>query len=173
LFDRLAEKRVVDGGVIHGPFGMMLHSPVAAALAAELSAYYRYQSPLPERARHLLALVVARQLDCQYEFAVHADLGREAGLPVAAIEAVRDRREPEGLAGLEAAVYAFVHQLVADHRVGDEAFDRLVDQVGLPAVTDIVGNVGWLMFISCPLNGFNVEVRPEHKVHLPEPQPEA
>jgi 4-carboxymuconolactone decarboxylase len=171
VFDRLAESRVLDDGVIHGPFGMLLHNPAVAGLAADLGAYFRYNSPLPEPTRHLLALTVARELSCQYEFAVHADLGLKEGLSDATIEAIRMGREPDGVAPLDLAVYRFVRQLVRHRRVSEAALTALVDQLGLKAVTEVVGNVGWLMFLSCPLNAFEVEVRPEHRRYLDEPSP--
>lgn len=170
IFDDLAATRSVVDGAIQGPFGVMLHSPEAARRTAELGTYYRYESGLPSRVRHLLALIVAQAFDCQYEFTVHAELARADGIPAPIVAAIGRGEDPGPLGSLdelEQTVVRFVRQLVAVHRVEPPTFGALVDLAGMQVVTDIVGNVGYLMMIACPLNAFEVEVRPEQTPELP------
>jgi len=149
-----------------GPFGVLMHSPEFAARAAHLGTYVRYQGPMPARHRHLLAMIVARELDCQYEFTAHAVLARKNGIPADAVAAIGRGEVPAGLPETEAALVAFVRQLAIDHRVDDATFAALRDRIGLKGVTDAIGATGYFAFAGHVLNAFEVEVREEHSPEL-------
>ncbi len=150
-----------------GPFGVMLHSPELAGRAAKMGDYVRYQGPMPARHRHLLAMIVAREQDCQYEFTAHAVLARKNGIPPEAVEALGRGEVPAGLPATEAALVTFVRQLVIDHRVDDATFAALQDAIGVKGLTDVVGATGYFAFAAHALNAFEVEVRQEQTPELP------
>lgn len=165
-YDEIAASRGAEF-TRQGPFGVLLHSPVFARRAAHLGSYVRYEGPMPARHRHLLAMIVARELDCQYEFTAHAVLARKNGIPAAVTEAIGRGDAPDGLPADEAAVVEFVRQLVILHRVDDETFARLEAHIGLRGVTDVVGATGYFAFAGHVLNAFEVEVREEQSPELP------
>jgi 4-carboxymuconolactone decarboxylase len=150
-----------------GPFGVLLYSPELAGRAAHLGSYVRYEGPMPARHRHLLAMIVARELDCQFEFTAHAVLARQRGIPADAVAAIGRGEVPSGLPEVEAALVAFVRQLVIDHRIDEPTFAALLGHLGLPALTDVVGAVGYFTFAAHALNAFEVEVREEQSPELP------
>ena len=84
-FDLIAESR----GKVAGPFAALLHSPELASRTAHLGAYIRFESGLSGEIRELAILTVARQLDCRYEWAMHAPLARKAGVRDDAIAAAK------------------------------------------------------------------------------------
>lgn len=171
LFDELAVTRVVVDGAVQGPFGVLLHSPEAARLTAQLGAYYRYESGLPSRVRHLAAMIVAQAMACQYEFTVHAELGRADGIPAVAVTEIGEGREPTDLPDEELAIVRFVRQLVTAHDVDDATYDAAHDRLGSRGLTDLVGNVGYLMMLAGPINVFRVDVRPGQRRELPTDGP--
>ena len=150
-----------------GPFGVLLHSPELAGRAAHLGSYVRYEGPMPARHRHLLAMIVAREQDCQYEFTAHAVLARKNGIPAEAVEALGRGDAPEGLPAVEARLVAFVRQLVIDHRVDDATFAALEGAIGRKGLADVVGATGYFAFAAHVLNAFEVEVREEQTPELP------
>jgi 4-carboxymuconolactone decarboxylase len=150
-----------------GPFGVLLHSPELAGRAAHLGSYVRYEGPMPARHRHLLAMIVAREQDCQYEFTAHAVLARKNGIPAAVVEALGRGEMPSGLSAVEAALVSFVRQLVVDHRIDEATFAALEDALGRKGVTDVVGATGYFAFAAHVLNAFEVEVREEQSPELP------
>jgi len=150
-----------------GPFGVLLHSPELAGRAAHLGSYVRYEGPMPARHRHLLAMIVARELDCQFEFTAHAVLARKNGIPAEAVEALGRGQVPAGLPDAEAALVAFVRQLVIDHRVDDTTFAALEGAIGRKGLTDVVGATGYFTFAAHVLNAFDVEVREDQTPELP------
>lgn len=166
-FDTIAETRSVVDGAIQGPYGVMLYSPAAAKTSAQLGAYYRHESVLPSRLRHVLALAVARELDCQYEFTVHADLARRDGVPAEAVAQLGRGLDTDGLTPLETLTVRFVRQLVGRHRVDSATFEAVREGLGLRGLSDLVGNIGYLMLLGCFLNAHDVEVRPEQTPELP------
>jgi 4-carboxymuconolactone decarboxylase len=163
IYDEIAESR----GRVQGPFSVLLHSPEFAARAARLGAYVRYEAPMPARHRHLIALIAARELDAQYEFTVHARLGREEGIPADAVTAIGHGEAPEGLRPDEALLVSFTRELVRQHRVNDAIFDAARDEWGLRGLTDIVGAIAYFSMVAFPLIAFNVPVRGEHTPELP------
>lgn len=163
IYDEIAESR----GRVQGPFGVLLHSQELAIRTARLGAYVRYEAPMPARHRHLIALIASRALDCQYEFTVHARLGREEGLPAEAVTAIANGEVPTGLPELETILVAFTRQLVLDHRVDDATFGSLLEHLGMRGLTDVVGAIAYFSMVAFPLNAFDVEVRAEHTPELP------
>jgi 4-carboxymuconolactone decarboxylase len=163
IYDEIAASR----GVVHGPFGVLLHSPELAVRTARLGAYVRYEAPMPARQRHLIALIASRAFDCQYEFTVHAGLAREEGIPAEAVVAIGRGEVPDGLPEDEALVVTLARQLILDHRVADDVFEAIVERVGLARFTDMVGAIAYFSMVAFPLNAFDVGVRAEHTPELP------
>ena len=118
IYDEIAGIR----GQVVGPFTTLLYSPLLAKGVSDLGRYVRYEAPVPARQRHLLALIAARELDCQYEFTVHATLARKQGIPDAVIDSIGQDQLPTGLPEVEALLVAFVRQLVVEHRIDDGAY---------------------------------------------------
>ncbi len=166
-YDEIAASRGAEF-TKQGPFGVLLHSPQFARRAAHLGSYVRYEGPMPARHRHLLTMIVARELDCQYEFTAHAVLARKNGIPAEATAALGRGETPVGLPADEAALVAFVRQLVIGHRVDDATFAALEGHIGRRGVTDVVGATGYFAFAAHVLNAFAVEVREEQVAELPD-----
>jgi 4-carboxymuconolactone decarboxylase len=158
---------------VQGPFGVLLYSPELSARIAHLGTYVRYECGLPNRWRHLLTMICARAMDCQYEFTVHAGLAADEGIPRSVVEALDRGQLPDGsqLEGIEPALVAFAHQLINDHRVDDATFESLRTALGLRRLVDVVGTIGYFSMIAVALNAFDVEVRAEHAPLLTVPRP--
>jgi 4-carboxymuconolactone decarboxylase len=158
--------------VVQGPWLGMLASPELVTRLAHLGTYVRWECGLPNRWRHLITMITARSLDCQYEFTVHADLAGREGIPGSVVEAI-DRGElpdPALLEGLEPDLVSFAHQLVNDHRVDDATFARVQAVLGPRQLADLVGTIGYFALIAHVLNAFDVEVRAEHTPQLTIPR---
>ncbi len=156
-FDLIAESR----GKVAGPFAALLHSPELASRTAQLGAHIRFESALPGQICELAILTVARQLDCRYEWAMHAPLARKAGVRDDAIAAIRDWRAPAGLTDDEAQIVGYVTQLLAAHRVDEETFRALEARLGVRALVELTATAGYYGMIACTLNAFDVTPGPE------------
>jgi 4-carboxymuconolactone decarboxylase len=85
-------------------------------------------------------------------------LGRQEGLPDAAIEAIRVGERPE-LAREDLRV---VYDLVTEHfettRLSDATYARAVEVLGERGLVDVIGIVGYYGLVSMTLNVFEVGV---------------
>jgi len=154
IFDAIAASR----GRVGVPFSLLLHSPEAAGRIAHLGAYLRFESPLQAAERELAILTAARESDCNFEFAAHARLGREAGVREEAIEALRARAPLAAFTADEARIVDFGRQLLREHRVAPDTFAAVHERFGDAGLVDLVALLGYYTLLACALNAFEVSV---------------
>lgn len=154
-FDDIAESR----GGVRGPFAVLLHSPELAGRTAHLGAYVRFEGDLPDAVRELAILTTARELECAFEWVAHVPIARDAGVPDAAVEVVRDGGDADGLDEPYRTVVAYGRELLSDHRVADATFERARERFDASGVTELTATVGYYAMMACTLNAF--EVRPD------------
>ncbi len=162
-FDAIAASR----GRVGGPFQVLLHSPKVAERTAHLGAYLRFESPLPEDLRELATLYMARESNCQYEFAAHAPQAREAGVSEAVIQAIIAGRMPDGLTPEQTTVLNYAQELSRSHRVSDATFQSALSLFGIEGLTEFTALLGYYAMLAFTLNAFDVP-----PVGTPPPLPE-
>jgi 4-carboxymuconolactone decarboxylase len=155
-----AERHVWDAivasrGSVRGPFAVLMHSPAAAERVAHLGTFIRFESGLDAATRELAALVTSHLLDCEYERAAHERLAREAGVPDAALDAVRGKQFA-AIAPEYRWVCEFARQLVLDHRIAPETFDAARERLGTRGLVDLVATIGYYANIAAVLDAFEV-----------------
>ncbi|HZS02769.1 MAG TPA: carboxymuconolactone decarboxylase family protein [Chloroflexota bacterium] len=146
---------VASRGSVRGPFAVLMHSPAVAERVAHLGTFIRFESSLDAATRELAALVTAHLLDCEYEAAAHERLAREAGVPDAALAAVRAKQ----FAAIEPAygwVCEFARQLVVDHRVAPDTFEAARARLGTRGLVELVATIGYYANIAAVLDAFEV-----------------
>lgn len=156
IYDEIAGSRgkVVIG---HG-FRALLNSPEAAARVGALGAYLRFQSDIQAKIRELVILIVARELDCAYEWTHHQPLALKAGLPEVAIAAIREGKTLDGLLLDEAEIARYVQQLLHDHSVKDDTFNAVLNQLGTKNLVDLTLIVGYYSMLALAFRTLGVEL---------------
>jgi 4-carboxymuconolactone decarboxylase len=132
-----------------------------------LGAYVRFEHPLPEDVKELAILVTARHWSAQYEWYAHRRLALKAGLEPQIIEAIAERRRPDGMSPMQAAVYDFASELHRERRVSDATFARAAEHLDRRSLMDLVGLCGYYALIAGVLNVAEVPL-PEGVPPLPE-----
>src|SRR6516162_527357 len=95
-----AQKRVHDliasgkRGRVSGPFAVLLRTPDICEHASQLGEHLRWGTSLSPRLSELAICMTARFWRAQYEWYAHAPLAVKAGVPEAAIEAIRTGGAP-------------------------------------------------------------------------------
>ncbi|AXS39772.1 carboxymuconolactone decarboxylase family protein [Breoghania sp. L-A4] len=171
--DALSErqKQVYDAiasgprGGVRGPLAVWLNRPDLADAAQALGRYCRYDSLLEPRLSELAILATARVWASEFEWAAHKAIALKAGVPEAAVEAIRTGGEPIFEAEDQAVVYEFAKTLHVERRVGDDLYARAVKVLGQEAVVDLTGILGYYTLISMTINVFEV---PPPEGHVPE-----
>src|SRR5579871_2218904 len=120
-----AKKRasLVDSeGHLTGPFNAFLHLPALGKNWSAIGEALRFHTTLDRRLFELAILVIAVHWRSGHEWAAHARVAQEAGIGESVIAARRKGQPPILDAPDEQAVYAFVHELVTERRVGPATY---------------------------------------------------
>ncbi len=143
-------------GRVEGPLKIWLNSPGLAELAQKLGAYVRFGSRLPPRLSELAIIVTGAHYKAEYEWFAHVRFAHEAGIPEAVTEAIRNGETPELPDAEQRIVHAAAVELTRDHRLSDATFTEAVEVLGLPALVDLIGVVGYYGMVSLTLNTFEI-----------------
>ena len=112
-----AQRRVHDlivagrRGRFGGPFQLLIRAPEICEHAAKLGEHLRWGTSLPDRLSELAIITTARFWRAQYEWYAHAPLAEKAGVPAAAVEAIRRGETPSFEQKDEALVYRICTEL--------------------------------------------------------------
>lgn len=156
-FDAVARVR----GTVHGPYGVLMHSPKLCLLVREVSMFLRNRSLLTALTRELCTLAVAREKDCSYVWASHVVSARKAGISDATIAVVRERADAATLPTDESEIIDYVRQLHRTHRVTQVLFDQLCARHGIPWLVELTALIGHYGMITAQLNAFEVAPHPD------------
>ena len=143
-------------GQVVGPLRVWLTSPGLARTAQALGQYARYDSCLPPHLSELAILVTGRIWSSGFEWAHHAPIARDVGVPAAAVDAIaRGRRvqfdDPQMQAVFDCAV-----ELHRDRRIGEASYQAGLAALGPQGMVDLVGICGYYTLISMTINAFEV-----------------
>src|SRR5207302_8846159 len=98
----------------------------------DVGTYLRFKSRLEPASRELAIVATAREKDCPYVWAAHAPAARKAGISDAAVGAVRDHGDLEGVPTDEGEIAGYVRMLSRTNAVAQDLFDRLQSRYGVP-----------------------------------------
>jgi 4-carboxymuconolactone decarboxylase len=143
---------------IGAPYNYLLHAPDLAARTAHLIGYALFSTDFPNDVKELAICTVAREMDCAFEWAAHADDALKAGVRQECIKVIQDRKAPAGLTEPEAEVVRYVQELLRPpHRITPATFDSLKERLGVSRVVELTGIIGAYVGLACSLNAFEVE----------------
>ena len=169
-----AQKRVHDQivagkrGRFGGPFQLLIRAPEICALASQMGEHLRWGTSLPDRLSELAICTTARFWRAQYEWYAHAPLAEKAGVPKAAIEAIRTGGTPVFEAKDEALAYALCGEIFRTQRLSDESFAAATAAFGEQGLVEIISIIGYYTLIGNTLNVFQVSLPDGEKLPFPE-----
>lgn len=131
------------GYEVRGPFVALLQRPTLLTRLRAVGDYIRFESPTSPPLRELAILITASHRIGEYEWLVHSDLGRKAGLAADLVDAIAAGRRPDRMSAEESAVYDLCTDLLSSGAVGDDAYVRALEQFGAPGIVDLVALVGY------------------------------
>ncbi len=143
-------------GRVSGPLKVWLNSPGLADAAQKLGGYLRFGSHLPPLLSELAIIVTGAHYKAEFEWHAHVRFAHEAGIPEAVTEAIRNGETPELPDADQRIVHRAAVELTRDHKLGDATFNAAVEVLGLPALVDLIGIVGYYGLVSLTLNAFEI-----------------
>src|SRR5579863_4967367 len=144
-----AQKRVHDQivagkrGRFGGPFELLIRAPEICGLASQLGEHLRWGTSLSDRLSELAIITTARFWRAQYEWYAHAPLAAQAGVPAAAIEAIRTGGAPAFAAADEALVHRLCSEIFRTQRLGDASFAAAIATLGEQGLVELISLIGY------------------------------
>lgn len=166
--DRLSpEQEAVLGPLRGGRLGVLNIFRTLANAPAALTAFLgwgqyilsRKQNALPERERELAILRVGYNCGAGYEWTQHKEIGLQAGLTEAEIEAIKRGGSDPAWSATDRAILRACDELTSDFHVSDATWAALAP-LGEKGRMDLVMTVGQYTQVSMMLNSFGVQLDP-------------
>lgn len=148
-------------GALKGPFLALIHNPALAGKVQALGEHLRYGTGIAQQLVEIAILVTARRWSCDYEWAAHARIAREAGLRLEIIEPISRKEKPEGMNSQESSLYTFAYETVWNGEPSEATFDALITEFGKPASLDVLAVCGYYTMLAFVLNTASLPLPPQ------------
>jgi 4-carboxymuconolactone decarboxylase len=170
-------KRAYDGAAmpgqsvagLRGPAGIQLYSPKTIEHLQGLYRYLRFEAGFMPRTREIAILVVAREMDSQFQWTMHERVALKEGVESNVIDVIKHRKSTEGLGEMDAAIIDLGRQAFGDHKVTPAVFARAKAVFGPNRLVDLVLLMGSAAGTSALLTVFDMQLRPGMEPLLPIP----
>jgi len=144
-----------------GPGGIKLHSPRISEHTRELTQYFRRDETFTGPVRETAILVTARECESQFEWTAHEPLALGEGVSQATVDAIKYRRDLDGLPEIDAAIIQLGREVFADRRVTSETFACALDLFGRTTLVDLVSLMADYAGTAALLCAFDMQVHPD------------
>jgi hypothetical protein len=125
------------------------------------------KSPVGPRYFQLAVLIIAREIDQQYEWSAHEPAGRRQGLEQAVIDVVKYNRDVTGLSDKDATLITFGRTLFREHRVSSELWEKMVSLFGRQHTVQLMMIMGDYFRVGFMLNAIDQHLPPTREALLP------
>lgn len=124
-------------------------------------------SPVGARNFQLAVLIVARELDQEYEWSSHAVAAARQGLEPSVIDVVKYDRDVAGLSERDATFITFGRTLLREKGVSSELWKQMVDRFGIQDTVLLLQIMAAYLRTGFLLNAIDQQVPPERTEILP------
>jgi hypothetical protein len=124
-------------------------------------------SPVGARFFQLAVLIVARELDQEYEWSSHAVAGLRQGLEQSVVDVVKFKRDVAGLSEKDATLITFGRTLLRENGVSSDLWQKMVDQFGRQDTVYLLQIMAAYLRVGFMLNAVDQQVPPERNEILP------
>lgn len=157
-YDRYMSPDSTSLAGIQGPGGLRLHEDAD-----------KDPSLIDAGTRELIRLVIAREMDQQFEWTLHEPVALEAGVDPAIIDIIRYRRPLRGVPEKEAALIQAGREIFREHRVSAGTYARLGEHFGRGDLIEIANLMGGGVSSFILLFMFDVHLPHDREPLLPMP----
>ena len=157
----LSERPAVKPGP--GPTHVTSYSPRERSLGIPTGV----ESPVGPRYFQLAVLIIAREIDQQYEWSAHEPAGLRQGLEQSVIDVVKYNRDVKGLADKDATFITFGRTLYREHRVSSELWKKMIGHFGKQHTVQLMMIMGDYFRVGFMMNAVDQHLPPEREALLP------
>ena len=124
-------------------------------------------SPVGPRYFQLAVLIIAREIDQQYEWSAHEPAGLKQGLEQSVIDVVKHDRDVAGLSDKDATLITFGRTVYREHHVSSELWQKMVKHFGRQHTVQLMMIMGDYFRVGFMMNAIDQHLPPERKPLLP------
>jgi hypothetical protein len=146
-----------------GPTHVTIYSPRERSLGVPTGE----KSPVGARYFQLAVLIMAREIDQQYEWSAHEPAGRRQGLEQAVIDVVKYNKDVAGLSDKDATLITFGRTLYREHRVSSELWAKMVGHFGRQQTVQLMMIMGDYFRVGFMMNAVDQHLPPTREALLP------
>ena len=125
------------------------------------------KSPVGARYFQLAVLIIAREIDQQFEWSAHEPYGLRQGLEQSIIDVVKYDKDVRGLADKDATLITFGRTLYREHRVSSELWAKMVALFGRQHTVELMTIMGDYFRVGFMLNAVDQHQPPDRPALLP------
>src|SRR5512134_2526496 len=146
-----------------GPAHVTVYSPRERSLGIPSGV----NSPVGPRYFQLAVLIIAREIDQQYEWTAHEPAGLRQGLEQSVIDVVKYNRPVAGLSDKDATFITFGRTLYREHRVSSELWQRMIGHFGRQHTVQLMIIMGDYFRVGFMMNAVDQHLPSDRKALLP------
>lgn len=124
-------------------------------------------SPVGARFFQLAVLIVAREINQQYEWTAHEPAGLRQGLEQSVIDVVKHKRSVTGLSEKDATFITFGRALLREHKVSSALWADMVRLFGRQQTVQLMTIMGDYLRVGIMLNAVDQRLPPGREALLP------
>jgi hypothetical protein len=124
-------------------------------------------SPVGARYFQLAVLIIAREIDQQYEWSAHEPAGLRQGLEQSVIDVVKYNRDVAGLSDKDATLITFGRTRYRENKVSSELWKKMVGHFGRQHTVQLMMIMGDYFRVGFMMNAVDQHLPPERKALLP------
>jgi 4-carboxymuconolactone decarboxylase len=143
------------------------HVTIFAPPAAELGIPTGEKSPVGARNFQLAVLIIAREIDQQFEWTMHEPYALRQGLEQNVIDVVKLNKDVKGLSEKDAAFITFGRTLYREHHVSNELWNRMLAAWGKQQTIELMSIMGEYFKVGFMLNAVDQRVPAPQEPLLP------
>lgn len=146
-----------------GPTHVTIYSPQGRTLGIPTGE----NSPVGARYFQLAVLIMAREIDQQYEWSAHEPAGRRQGLEPSVVDVVKHNRDVAGLSDKDATLITFGRTLYREHRVSSELWAKMIGHFGRQHTVQLMMIMGDYFRVGFMMNAVDQHLPPTREALLP------
>jgi 4-carboxymuconolactone decarboxylase len=146
-----------------GPGHLTSYSPRERSLGTPTGV----NSPVGPRYFQLAVLIMAREIDQQYEWSAHEPAGLRQGLEQSVIDVVKYDKPVAGLTDKDATLITFGRTLYREHHVSSELWQKMVANFGRQHTVQLMMIMGDYFRVGFMMNAVDQHLPPERQPLLP------
>lgn len=153
------QKEVADAiaggprGGLRGPYLALIHHPELADKLQALGEHLRYGAAISPANIEMVVLIVARHMNCQYEWFAHERIARNTtDLADSIIKSLQINAVPPSMNAEQKTLYQFSKEVIAHGQPTNSTYDEAIKHFGREGVLDIISLVGYYSLIAMVLN---------------------